>query len=370
MIALTPTVSNDVAASTVTIQHRAVELTDDVVNPIQTWLEFFQDSVANLQTIFQTASEIPFPVAQQLAANWIDYASIYVGAYQGTAGGIASYFTQFPRFWSLLLNGISNFQQANFVEGIADLVSLLWSSPIATLQDMESALEIPTDITQNLANFTALMDGASGGSGITAIGAQFIFEVPNQVEIVAGHGIQNIYDSFSSGNVLGGLTNLLNYPGFFTQGVVNGFGSAHPYGLLWSNPTSNPPGFLQLFTETLPQQIAAKIVAPGAVNIMDGGSLLTAFQNLMVQITTGWPAPQVTIDNLVNAIQMFFSQLPAALNLGGATAAGALPVGIAGAVPSIAADLSGIAPSIATNIAGTLAPELGRLAVNVLTSLF
>ncbi|BBZ50029.1 hypothetical protein H7H82_13035 [Mycobacterium heidelbergense] len=67
MIALTPAVSNDLAAdiqhSAVTIQQRAVELTDYVANPIETWIDVFEAAGINIQSLAAQFQQYPFVLA-------------------------------------------------------------------------------------------------------------------------------------------------------------------------------------------------------------------------------------------------------------------------------------------------------------------
>ncbi|ORA83173.1 hypothetical protein K3U93_16015 [Mycobacterium malmoense] len=379
LIALTPTVSNDVASdlqrSAVTIQQRAVELTDDVVNPLQTWLDVFTTAGTNLQTIFNAATKIPLPVLQQLAANGVDYASIYVGAYQTAATAAAEFYggTASNDFFPMLAGVATALQEPNYPTAFEGLANALWADPmIEIFQPLENILDIPTDISQNFANLVAFLDYRF----LAIIGGFFIWLMPDSLAQGFGESVQATYDAFSSGNLMGGLTNLVNLPGAFAQQFINGVPETP--GIL--TPTI---GLLSYSVDLIPQTMAGDIVAPGATNIAEGGSLSAAIQAFFTQATTGWPQEwpslQFIVDNFATILRSFWGATTAtsAANVTGvadfataASAAGALSADIAGLAPSIAADLSGIAPSIATNIAGTLAPEFGTLAAHLLTSLF
>ncbi|BBZ50528.1 hypothetical protein H7H82_06730 [Mycobacterium heidelbergense] len=425
LIALTPAVSNDAASalqhSVAAAQQRAVELlsadTGDpgVVNPIQTWINVFQQAGMNLQEIGSNMSHggaIPFPLAQQLAADWVTYASIYVGgvsnAYKGAVNGAYAYFTntgQFTEsvyFW--LTSAISSFQQADFINGFEDLYQMLWFAPAyAIFQPMES---IPTILAYMSTNFAALGNVAfnepfqTSTSIVSMLGAFFAVGVGQSVASALGVGVQNVYDGFAAGDLPAGVSNLLNMPGMLAGAVINGY---NPQGALGGtgilSPTSSllSPGLLNTLVAWIPQTLASNIVVNNQVfgtittpNILEGGSLANAFSQLASQVTTGWPTPNMWVNGLLNAYQSFLGFLGGQVGLGGA--AFTAPAGVAsiapslaanlggiapsiaadfsGIAPSLAADLSGLAPSLATNLAGTLAPKLGTLAAHILTSLF
>ncbi|ORA84669.1 hypothetical protein K3U93_12645 [Mycobacterium malmoense] len=393
LIALTPAVSTDFAAdlqhSAAAVQQRAVALTSSdpgVVNPIQTWIDVFQDSAANLQAIGNQWAQIPAVLAQQVAANWVEYADTYVSSYQEAAQGGIDYFlgTDPTDFVPKLVNVGNLLQAANFPAAFDQLSSTFWTQPISALglPLFPILKQIPVSITQNLANVTNyLMDDFVEGAGIN-----FLFEVPVNLAYGLGIDVQNVYDAFSAGDLPAGLTNLVNFPGAFAGQVLNGFtyNGANWPGLL-SFASSNPSdgGVLQFFLNAIPSDLAQVIVAPGAANIVGGQSLSGVVQAFLSTLTnfgpTGWPTPQVIGDSFLNLVQTYFGgpNFASAANVASvadfaaaASAAGALPADLPGIAPSIAADLSGLAPSVVADLASRLPVEFGTLAANVLTSLF
>ncbi|OIN82471.1 hypothetical protein K3U93_14420 [Mycobacterium malmoense] len=405
LIALTPAVSHDLAAdlqhSAATVQQRAVELasTDYAVNPIQTWIDVFTNSVANLQTVYNDWSQIPAVLLQQLAANWMQYASLYIGSYQAAANSALTFYTGTNpplnigswgsgAFWLNLASALTNIQSGNLTQAVNNIT---WAFPFGpiyqVLQPLENILNIPIYLTQNLASATYDIlanpgtDPSSIKGLIVGLGAFVLFPFSGDLNVSLGGSLQAAYDAFAAGNVLDGVLNLLNTPGAVANALLNGIAGGDGSGitgiLTGLNGFDGGTGLVPLLVNLFPGFLASNIVAPGATNITDGGSLAATFQALLTQLATGWPTPQEWVDSTVNLVQTYFG----VGGLTGAASAVALPVdfsavapsfaaGVAGIAPSIAADFSAVAPSIATNIAGTLAPELGALAAHLLTSLF
>ncbi|MCV7049009.1 hypothetical protein H7H82_00025 [Mycobacterium heidelbergense] len=357
-----------------------------------------------------TGGTIFFPLAQQLAANWITYASIYVGgvhnAYKGAVNGAYQFFTNMTGYsvYPLLTGVISSFHQGDFINGFEDLYRLLWFSPVASIfQPMES---IPTILAYMSTNFAALGNVAFNepsqlsASIVSMLGAFFAIGVGQSIVSALGVGVQNAYDGFAAGDLPAGVSNLLNIPGMLAGAVLNGYDPLEVLGgtgILSPTTSLTKPGLLDTLVAWIPQTLASEIVVNNRVagtittpNILQGGSLANAFSQLASQVTTGWPTPNMWVDELLNVYQSFLGFLGGQVGLGGA--AFAAPAGVAsiapsiaanlggiapsiaadfsGIAPSLAADLSGIAPSLATNLAGTLAPQLGTLAAHLLTSLF
>ncbi|OIN80071.1 hypothetical protein [Mycobacterium malmoense] len=242
---------------------------------------------------------------------------------------------------------------------------------------------IPTILAYMSTNFAALGNLAFNepselsDSILSMLGAFFAVGVSSSIFAALGAGFQNAYDGFAAGDLPAGVSNLLNIPGLLAGAILNGYGNGGIGNTGILSPTSllTKPGLLNTLAVWIPQTLASDIVVHNQVtgtvltpNILEGGSLANAFSQLASQVTTGWPTPNMWVDGLLNVYQSFLTFFGAQGGLGGAASAAAADV--AGIAPSAATEISGIAPSIATNIAGTLAPELGRLAVNVLTSLF
>lgn len=358
------------------------------VNPLQTWVDVFTNAVANLQTI--GAATIPGEVAQQVAANWIEYASLDIGGYQTAANNAVSFFgaPSFAHgiplnFWPVMGEAFSFFQSGDIQDGIETVGGNLIQAPIVDiLEPMEKALYIPVYLTQNIANATNfLLDpSVTLGNGeplsaIVTVGSSVVLGLIPAFYDGLGVALQPAYDAFAAGDLVGGVLNVLNTPGVVADSMINGTTGSSGFLSPLNLPLAS--GTLAALVNYVPQQMATSLVAPGATNIAGGGSLATAWGALVNQVVNGWPTANQIVDNLVAVVNYLFPS-----TVGGAAAtAGVLPVDIAGiapsiaaefsgVAPSIAADLAGIAPSIATNLAGTLAPELGTLAANILTSLF
>ncbi|BBZ49264.1 hypothetical protein H7H82_12935 [Mycobacterium heidelbergense] len=408
LIALTPAVSNDLAAdlqhSAAAIQQRAVELasTDYAVNPIQTWIGVFTNSAANLQTLYSDwVAQGPALLSQQLAANWMQYASLYVGSYQGAANGALNFFTgnapvtvtTVGHFWPLVTTAITEIGSGDINDAVANLTAALAFQPIELiLQPLENILNIPIYLTRNLASATydALSTPSSDPSSISSLivglGAFVLFPFAGDLNVSLGGSLQAAYDAFAAGNVLDGALNLLNTPGAVTNALLNGIAGGNGSGITGIltpkvSGFAGGTGLVSLLVNLFPRFLASDIVAPGATNITDGGSLATTFQTLLTQLATGWPTPQQWVDNTVNLVQTYFgvgglTGAASAANGSGfaalAPAASSAMAGLSAGLPGLSAGvLKAFDPAAVTNIAASLGPSLaaGSLGANLAGSL-
>ncbi|WP_217808413.1 hypothetical protein, partial [Mycobacterium malmoense] len=370
--AVSNNVASDLQRSTVTIQHRAVTLADDVVNPLRTWIDILPTALTQLLGIFgkgvmvpipYTWTETPFPVAQQLAANGLQYATEYVESFQGAAANGVAFFTgtggaaySFPE---LLQGASADFASGNITGAFADLYSALYYGPLYEMGlPLFGILHIPTYMMANLSAATDYLVNP----GVTDIFLAGPLSLPQDAWTALGDGLQGVYDSWTAGDPLGVLTNLLNIPGAMTNAVVNGIQSPGIEGLyqgLLSYPQSSLIGE---FVNILFPGLANAIVAPNAQNIVAGGSLRAALDGFLHVLLHGWPS-------LTGAGEAAAS-VASVTDFATAASAAALPAGLPGIAPSIAADLSSIGPSVVADLASRLPVEFGTLAANVLTSLF
>ncbi|OIN80506.1 hypothetical protein [Mycobacterium malmoense] len=409
LIALTPAVSGDVAAdlhrSAADIQQRAVQLlsTDPgVVNPIQTWVDVFQDAVANLQADYASATAYGLaPVLEQVLANQAhNYGTLVIPGFQESATRLVNLYTGagFGGFWPNLFTGISQVGQGDFTDGFFNIANdglpAFLNSFGLPLQDLLPLLPQELENLPNAVNFLL-------GNAYVYLTGQVGLSWPGFLGYALGSDVQLASDGFASGDLLAGVTNLLNIPGAFTGQFLNGFTSSFTDGFVPGllSPSTNIAGgwtgggLLYFFTTYVPQGTANSIVYPGAPNIVQGGDLAATVQQFLAQASSlfgfnnplsivlpnvvwAWPTPQTALNQLINLFQTYAGVgglTSAATGASAADVAGIAPslaANLGGIAPSIAADLSGLAPSIATNVAGMLGPELGTLAVNLLTSLF
>lgn len=272
----------------------------DILSPItqnlivQTWQTTFEYAGTNLQYIFNQWSKAPFPVLQQVAANGIQYASDYVGAYQGAASGAVYYFTN--QFASAVQTAVTQISTGQVSQGVQGLYLALFNSPfLAFTFPLESILKIPAYVTQNLANAMNYLTGDALEDW-----PSYVLQAGIEGSTGLGTSLQAVYSAWAAGDQLGAVTNLLNTPGAVTNALVNGTRSAKvfaPTGGLLSSPgivakfNSDPTGLLNELFTNIDQTLANTIVAPNAQNIVSGGSLATAFQSLVNQFINGWPTP-------------------------------------------------------------------------------
>lgn len=386
MIALTPAVSNDLAAdlqrSAGTIEHRAVDLVssdDVVVNPIQTWIDTFTTAAGNLEAALNTWSMEPFVVPQQLAANWLAMGSTYVGAYQQAALGAVNLLTAPTRsgFRSapyLFSQALSNLQAGQVLAATQDIYSIYFSVLTNILDPLENALKVLPDFTGSLNAFTQYVTGP----GLTGFGLFAFLEPVSAAFTGFGTSAQLAVDAYNSGNPLGAVIDLLNVPG----ATLNAYLNTSATGGLGIGITA-PGGLVDQTLNSLLPTLASEIAGPNAQNIATGGSLPVALGSFVNQLLTGWPTPQLIFDQLLNTIATyggfnFAAMAPAAstsiLNSGGAMAN--LSAGLPGLSAEVVqaldpAKLAGIAaslgPSLGADITGTLGPLVGHLAVEIPT---
>ncbi|OIN81937.1 hypothetical protein K3U93_22105 [Mycobacterium malmoense] len=357
MIALTPVVSSDVASdlqrSAASIQHRAVQLmADDIVNPIQAWTDLFQTTATNLQTVTQEWLALPFPVLQQFAANWAQYAYLDIATDQIGLKAAFDYFTGSGisnGFFPTLSLAFQDLSSGNVAGYLSLLLNAFYENPIFLIgYPMEAALQIPEQISTNFANaVNSLLEGGVVNIGIYALGG------PSAVTTAFGNSLQASVDAANSGNLLGAATNLLSVPAETLNGFINGIGTGqvHPdYGLI------NPPPYESLFQLTytdLAKDLAQAIVTPNAQNIVGGGSLAAGVDQLVNQFLNGWPSVQNAINQLINTIEGLFgggaataeavnsSSVLAGLATGPAELAAHIPVDVAASLPGDVANIAG-----------------------------
>lgn len=364
------------------------------VNPLQTWVELFQGAGADLQSIFGTWAQSPAVLSQQVAANFIEYGSEYIGAFQNAAFGAANFYTgtNAMDFVPLMASAISAYQAGDMTDMINDLYTAIYTVPLVDiLQPLETSLNIPIQFTQNIANTTNffLDPDVITGKFIPIVGSTVLTSIPGHMSTTLGADLQSAHDALAAGLPQDALLQLLNIPGSLakvaTLGIVNPRTGVSIGGLL-ATKQGLFGGVLTTLLNYEPRLLAQTLALPDAANIANGDSLAAAFQQFLVQMFTNWPSAQEIVSNIANLFQLY-----GGVGSAGAAAAGALPVDFAAIAPSvaaqfsavapsiaadlsalapsIAADLSAVAPSIAADIAGTLSTNLGTAAANILMSL-
>ncbi|ORA82032.1 hypothetical protein BST29_12570 [Mycobacterium malmoense] len=380
MIALTPAISNDLASdlqhSAAALQQRAVELTDYVANPIQTWIDTFETAAINLQSLAAQYQNHPLIVPQQLAANFLQYAYEYVQPYTKAATNAVNFYlgTNPHDFVGFMQQAFAAALAGNFSGSqgaVTDLYEALWISPLVGIgYPLETIPQILNPITQNLANTSDYLTTTA----LTNVGAAVTLGLPGVLDVALGTSLQNVYDSFAAGDAVGGVINAVDIPGELTNAFLNGSLAAngtYSGGLL----SDGASGIFKAIGITTAQGLAEKIVAPGAQNIMTGGSLSYALGYLLNLLTTGFPTPQTVFDNLVNWVQTYllggFSGAAAATSPAVGSIVGAFnPADVfngGSAMASLAAELPGLSADVG-NIAGRLGADLASVLPGMILS--
>lgn len=252
--------------------------------PLQTWLNTAINAANNVTAVTQEVWALPAPLAQQLAANMIEYASIEIGAFQQASAAAVTYFgTAFPETMQAAIAALDSGDFVAFMDGVNGAI---FGTFLNVLLPMQNALAIPQHIATSLAAAVTYL----AGTFVTAAGAAVIQGMLPAVTDAIGAGLQSAFDAASTGNWVGTMASLADLPGAVSNAVLNGVGGVA--GLL--GPAASiitGGGVLGLLVQTLPRGLATAMVSPGAQNIVTGGSLEVAWQDLVTQMTTQWPTP-------------------------------------------------------------------------------
>ncbi|ORA79776.1 hypothetical protein BST29_17965 [Mycobacterium malmoense] len=282
---------------------------------VQTWMQTFASASTNLQRIVGEMSAPPFPILQQVGANFADYGQLYVGAFQKVATNAVSYFGTGGTFSKFMQTGITDLMAGNISGGLTQFYNGLWASPFAQFGiPLEGILKIPAYMTQNLANATNYMST----TGVVSL-ADLLLGLPNVTQAALGTSLQTAFNAWYAGEPLLAITNLLNTPGAVMNTFLNGAGKNATNGLLSKN-FGAIEGLL-----AIQKGITNQIIAPGSVNILAGGNVGTAIQQFGNQLVNGWPSLSPVISNissqLIGTLQNVVTNFPAMLgNFGAALA--------------------------------------------------
>ncbi len=232
-------------------------------NPIMEWLNVFETSGANLQTIGQNWFADPFPALQQVVANQVGYADTIGASLQNF--GLAQWDfitgTSATSLVPLADQMISDFTSGH-ISAAADVLNTILSSMlIQPAFNLFPIFSIPTDITGNLDNVSnALFNLAEGGKLIfVLLGA--LSPVFGTVNAVGDQG-QAVVDAWDAGMPTTALTDLVNIPAVATNAFLNGYAPTGALGVL-SPSNGLVGGLLADFVNVIPQAIA-KAITPAA----------------------------------------------------------------------------------------------------------
>ncbi|MCV7379834.1 hypothetical protein H7K38_14380 [Mycobacterium alsense] len=304
--------------------------------PIQTWVDTFTTAGTNIQTIFNRWSQLPFPVLQQVGANWLEDAGIYVGAYQTSAKNAVNFFTSTrPGNFQPLLNiALNDYAAGNISGAISSLYSAFWGNAF-------TSIGMPLENIPNiLANEAHVLDGAANylfgpaSPFLSGAGVYVALALPNVMQQALGTSLQAVYSGWTTGDPVGAVSNLINTPGAVVNALVNGINGNN--GLLSSSPTKllTPTGLFNWAFNVLGPQLSQAMVGPGAVQVANGsitkgftnsGGLTTAFQGFVNQLQNGWPSLTPVVNDLsagltqvLQSIPSIVSNLPSLLGQAGA----------------------------------------------------
>jgi hypothetical protein len=251
--------------------------------PLQTVLTTGMNAANNVYAVGQGMWAVPAPLLRQMAANLIEYASIEIGAFQTAAtAGVQFFGTEFPGIMQAAVAALDAGDFEGFMNGVYNAI---FNTMFKVLMPMSSALAIPQHIATSLAATAVYLAGAF----VTNAGAVVIQGTLPAVTGAIGAGLQSVYDAAAGGNLVGTLVALADLPIAVSNAVLNGVGAVG--GVLGPGASFvTGGGFLGLLAQTLPQDLAKAIATPGGQNIMTGGTVQAALDDLVTQMTTGWPS--------------------------------------------------------------------------------
>ncbi|ORA85224.1 hypothetical protein K3U93_04940 [Mycobacterium malmoense] len=288
----------------------------NAVNPLQTWIDIVPKSTANIENIVQNWLAHPAPILQQVLANFAQYGVDYVTPFKTAANAAVTYFTGpgAGNFAGQLMRASMAYSQGQVATAVNDVVGAVFTSPIVKIGfPLEKTLVIPGLMLQNLTDATNFLT-------TTAIGT--LGNTLSNLPVVTFNGLagslQAVSDAQASGDSIGAVTNFLDIPGQMVDAFLNGH-TVTPGKTLFNNGLLNSVvgqlngGTIQDIVNSLPQQLAKAIVAPNAQNVVSGGSLAAAFQNLETVATQGWPSLTPIMNTLTSNLSNIGSQLTALL---------------------------------------------------------
>ncbi|MCV7379842.1 hypothetical protein H7K38_14420 [Mycobacterium alsense] len=337
----------------------------ELAQPVETWMNAMAAAGGNIQAAVFAQEAKPFPILQQIGANFAQYAKMYVGAYQTAATSlVAGYFGK-PAGFALTNPGdtllrfntaLAELAAGNYAAGVPDLYATTMGSLIlGPAQQLESILQIPALMSQNFAN---ALTYATSTPGLAALSGQLLTSIPPNTATTLGASLQAINNSWAAGDPIGALANAVDTPGQLFNTIFNGtFKPSRGWnnGLLSGVQTQ-----LRVFQQTL----AGKIVTPGATNIVAGGTLQGALQNTGLSIVNGWPdvsgfGPTLNVE--APALAPFYNNVLSPIGSQLLTAGSQLGSQIGGQLTSLASELSSLLQNSTASIATSLS-SLGSMA--------
>ncbi|MCV7379852.1 hypothetical protein H7K38_14475 [Mycobacterium alsense] len=303
--------------------------------PAATWVNLFQNAGANLQTDVGLWQADPFPIGQQMLANWAQYGIDYITPYKTAATGAVSllkankngtpglFFKSLHNAWSMYLTG-------NIRGAEQQLYLALVQNPLSSVAlPLEQTLKFLPQIPQNFTNLVNGMVGSSVDytSSLTTVGLVGLGVLAQPFGALST-GLQHVSDAYNAGNLPAMLGYAVDIPGEIANSVINGTvnASGSHYGLL-----TPQDGLLTTFTNVIPQTLAKQIVSPNAQNLSTGGSLAVSGQQLVNALTTGWPDWTPAINAVSGELTAWLQQIPSVVSN--------LPTILGGALGSLAAHI-------------------------------
>jgi hypothetical protein len=212
-------------APTTVASTRTVDLTA-FVNPLAVWGDVLTTTVTDIGNLGQAFAADPFPLAKQVIANQVRYATQLMTIAQGVGNGVVNWANTVP-------DSLRTMAQQLAAGQISDAVMSGWGifvNGVVGVLFPVLQLDIPQQVAQNMANVV---------KAITPVVAQLGFAVLNtmyQATDAFGDIAQNFYNAAKVGDIVTAASELINAPANLTGAVLNGWGegSKGMYGIFGS----------------------------------------------------------------------------------------------------------------------------------------
>jgi hypothetical protein len=239
--------ANPVAPALPDIQERAVQLTSGVGDLATPYVDLVTNTFDNLQNIAQGVFADPLPVLQQVIANQAGYGETIVNAFQGSATALATNLGELP---TNLQPAFSDLASGDITGAVTQLQTALLdllltvnvtgslTAPVVSLGgplgDLLPILNIPAEVTGNFANLVStLTDTSITLDTSNLLAPEAFFGLPLQLGFgllgapistldAIGASGQTFVDAVGAGDPLAALGALVDAPAVIANGFLNG----------------------------------------------------------------------------------------------------------------------------------------------------
>jgi hypothetical protein len=260
------------------------------LDPFSEWTNVLGTAFDNVGQIGDQILADPFPILSQLLTNQLGYADTISTSLQDVDQTLDQFVTGDGAYdlAPLLQGAFADLAAGNITGSAADINSILTGVTIFPALDLQPALEIPGEITTNLNNAVQSLLNP-----LTDLIVGLV-STPEGVIDTLGNSGQAFVDAAGAGEPLQALSALINTPAEAVGALLNGVPDQGFAGLI--EPTF--AGVLQTLAVDLPQTIAQALGAPAADSASAAADLTTMLDPSMA---LGDPSAFTDIGTLLGA---------------------------------------------------------------------